>query len=181
MRQWQNQKIHIRKDLCKGHVAVARLSVSGDILKLVRHTNFNWFNFMRRVAGTKCAQNSCFVSLKSTTTHGETCRCNMTPGHVPATFSYVCTSCDFVPAARPWNTSHSQMYNTLLHVAATRPCNISPRVGAPSKMLTKTQGERNKVASIFFFFYIFNHASNFRNLFNTRFQQGKWFTDIARQ
>lgn len=117
--------MHIRKDLCKGHVAVARLSVSGDILKLVRHTNFNWFNFMRLVAGTKCAQNSCCVSLKSTTTHRETCRCNMTPGHVPATFSYVCTSCGLsllhVPEICPIVRCTTRCYMSPRQVLATFP------------------------------------------------------------
>ena len=41
------------------------------------------------------------IQSKSMNSHEGTCRCNMSLGHVPATFSCVCGCCDFVPATYP--------------------------------------------------------------------------------
>ena len=60
-------------------------------------------------------------NYKSISSHEGTCRCNISPGHVPATFSCVCKCCDFVPATCP-------RYTSLLHVALTCPCIVTPRV-----------------------------------------------------
>ena len=50
-------------------------------------------------------------NYKSISLHEGTCRCNISLGHVPATFSCVCKCCDFVPATCP-------RYTSLLHVAS---------------------------------------------------------------
>ena len=71
---------------------------------------------------------------KSMNSHEETCRCNMSLGHVPATFSCVCGCYDFVPATCPCSISPECVHHkilSLLHVAATCPCKMSPRVRAP--------------------------------------------------
>ena len=50
-------------------------------------------------------------AAKETSSHEETCRCNISLGYVPATFSCLCKCCDFVDAACP-------RYTSLLHVAS---------------------------------------------------------------
>ena len=64
--------------------------------------------------------------------------CNISVGHVPATFSCLCKCCVFVPATCPSYTSllhvlQCVMYKflSLLHVAATCPCYMTPRVCPP--------------------------------------------------
>ena len=68
--------------------------------------------------------------MRAVSSHEGTCRCNVSLGHVPATFSCVCKCYDFVPATCP-------RYTSLLHVAsvctkqvfvaATCRCDISLR------------------------------------------------------
>ena len=50
-------------------------------------------------------------TMRAVSSHEGTCRCNISLGHVPATFSCVCKCCDFVPATCP-------RYTSLLHVAS---------------------------------------------------------------
>ena len=72
---------------------------------------FKKLNFMGHVAGT--------------------CRCNESLKRVPATFSCVCTCCDFVPATCPRHTTLTHVASvcmTHLFVAATWLCNMAPRV-----------------------------------------------------
>ena len=58
--------------------------------------------------GDKISPKLVLHSYKSISSHEETCRCNISLGHVPATFSCVCNCCDFVPATCP-------RYTSLLH------------------------------------------------------------------
>ena len=65
--------------------------------------------------------------------HG-TRRYNISLKHVPATFSCVCKCCDFVPATCPRCTTVMRVASvrtTHLFVAATCPCNMTPRVCPP--------------------------------------------------
>ena len=66
-----------------------------------------------------------YISM-SISSHEGTCRCNISLGQLPASFSCVCKCCDFVPATCP-------RYSSLLHVASVCttqvfcPCNMSLR------------------------------------------------------
>ena len=65
---------------------------------------------------------------KSVDSHEGTCRCNMSLGHVPATFSCVRGCCDFVPATCPCYTSLlviPRVCTSQDFVAATCRCDIS--------------------------------------------------------
>ena len=74
--------------------------------------------------GDKISPKLALHSYKSISSQKGTCRCNMSLGHVPATFSCVCKCCDFVPAT-------CSRYTSLLHVASVcttqvfSPCNMS--------------------------------------------------------
>ena len=73
-------------------------------------------------------------TMRSVSSHEETCRCNISLGHVPATFSCVCKCCDFVDATCPRYTSllHvASVCTTHVFVAATCCCNMTPRVWTP--------------------------------------------------
>ena len=70
---------------------------------------FNKLDFVRHVAGTKYPPN-----YKSISSHEGTCHCDISLGHVPATFS-----CTVVCA--------NVVILSLLHVPATRPCYMSPQ------------------------------------------------------
>ena len=61
--------------------------------------------------GDKISPKLVLHSYKSISSHEGTCRCNISLGHVPATFSCVCKCCDFVPAT-------CSRYTSLLHVAS---------------------------------------------------------------
>ena len=62
--------------------------VAATIVLATCPTKFNKLNFVRHVAGTKLWQDSCCTKIK-VWTHTRACRCNMSLGHVPATFSCV--------------------------------------------------------------------------------------------
>ena len=87
---------------------------------------FNKLNFMGHVVATKSPPNWCCTIIKvSVHTRGHVaCRCNIALKHLPATFSCVCTCCNFVPATCP-------LYTSLLNVASMctthvfRRCNMS--------------------------------------------------------
>ena len=78
------------------------------------------FHVTRR--GDKITPKLVLHNYKSISSHEETCRCNIPLKHVPATFSCVCTCCDFVAATCRCNMS-------LQHVAR---CNMTPRVRPPT-------------------------------------------------
>ena len=61
--------------------------------------------------GDKISRKLVLHNYKSISLHEGTCRCNISLGHVPATFSCVCKCCDFVPATCP-------RYTSLLRVAS---------------------------------------------------------------
>lgn len=77
---------------------------------------FNWLYFVRHVARIKFAQNSCCTSSKSITTHRETCYIFL---HV-----YKLCFCPCCTSLRMYNTQ----FLLLLHVAATCPYNMFPRI-----------------------------------------------------
>ena len=90
--------------------------------------------------GDKISPKLVLHNYKSIILHEGTCRCNISLGHVSATFSCVCKCCDFVPATCSRYTSllhvasvcTTQIFLSLQHVAATCPCNMTPRVCPPS-------------------------------------------------
>ncbi len=127
----------------QGHVAATRPLVCADNFWHVQHeflqhfvpatccTKFNELNLVQHVSETKQLQSSCCACQKIISTHEWTCRCDMSLRLVPVTFSCVCTHCDFVAATCPRSTSRQceqHMILSLLHVAATCPCDMSPRV-----------------------------------------------------
>ena len=61
--------------------------------------------------GDKISPKLVLHNYKSISLHEGTCRCNISLGHVPATFPCVCKCCDFVPATCP-------RYGSLLRVAS---------------------------------------------------------------
>ena len=78
--------------------------------------------------GDKISPKLVLYSYKSISSREGTCRCNISPGHVPATFSCVCKCCDFVPATCPCYTSllHvASVCTTQVFVPATCPCYTS--------------------------------------------------------
>ena len=76
--------------------------------------------------GDKISPKLVLHNYKSISLHEGTCRCNISLGHVTATFSCVCKFCDFVPATCP-------RYTSLLHVTSVCTtqvfcrCNVSLR------------------------------------------------------
>jgi hypothetical protein len=61
------------------------------------------------------------------------CHCNINKGHVPATFSCVCTHCDFIPGTCLRYNTHVaycvlHMILSLALVAAICPCKTIPRI-----------------------------------------------------
>ena len=110
------------------HMVILRVRVSGiccsDMSPRVNWYFSNWYNTdlgvissLRRVPAMKLSLGqgrgdkiTPKLVLYQFTTEG-TCRCNISPKHGPATFSCVCTCCDFVPATCP-------RYTSLLHVAS---------------------------------------------------------------
>ena len=93
---------------------------------------FNLLNFMVELHGThrgdKITPKLVLHNYKRISSNEGTCCCNISLKHVPATFSCVCTCCDFVsatcPATRP---CYMPRYPSLLHVLATRRCYMSPQ------------------------------------------------------
>ena len=72
--------------------------------------------------------------MRAVSSHEGTCRCNISLGHVPATFSCVCKCCDFVPATCPRYTSLlpvASVCTTQVFVAAACRCDMTPRVCPP--------------------------------------------------
>ena len=98
---------------------------------------FNKLNFMGHVAGTKLPLNWC-CTVTRVSVH--------TREHVTATFSCMCTCCDFVPAPCPRHTF-------LLHVASVCitqffcPCNITPGVWPPIQKSLKNIRQPSELAA----------------------------------
>ena len=77
---------------------------------LTKCTGFVELHGTRR--GDKITPKFVLHNYKSISSHeGHVASCNISLGHVPATFSSVCTCCDFVSATCP-------RYTSLLHVAS---------------------------------------------------------------
>ena len=78
--------------------------------------------------GDKISPKLVLHNYKSVSLHQGTCRCNISLGHVTATFSCVCKFCDFVPGTCPRDTSLLHVASVCLHkffVAATCRCDMS--------------------------------------------------------
>ena len=78
--------------------------------------------------GDKISPKLVLHSYKSISSHEGTCRCKISLGHVPATFSCVCKCCDFVPATCPRYTSLlpvASVCTTQVFVAAACRCDMS--------------------------------------------------------
>ena len=66
--------------------------------------------------------------MRAVSSHQGSCRCNISLGHLPATFSCVCKCCDFVPATCPRYTSLlpvASVCTTQVFVAAACRCSMS--------------------------------------------------------
>ena len=78
-------------------------------------------------------------NYKSINSHEDTCRCNISLEHIPATILCVCQCCYFVPATCSRYTSllhvasvcTTRVFLSLQHVAALCPCNMTPCVCPP--------------------------------------------------
>ena len=79
----------------QGYVATICCSDVSHEVQLVQ------FHVTRR--GDKITPKLVLHNYKSISSHEETCRCNIPLKHVPATFSCVCTCCNFVAATCPCN------------------------------------------------------------------------------
>ena len=85
--------------------------------------------------GDKISPKLVLHSYKSISSHEGTCRCKISLGHVPATFSCVCKCSDFVPAhdvpaTRPCYMSPQCVLHKFVVAAACR-CDMTPRVCPP--------------------------------------------------
>ena len=92
-------------------------------------------------------------NYKSISLHEGTCRCNISPGHVPATFSRVCKCCDFVPATCP-------CYTSLLHVTSV--CTKQVFVAATCSCDMSLQHDPSCLPTFIMYNSGDNYASNFK-------------------
>ena len=101
--------------LLQGHVAQPYTrSFMASLQRFVPATcpmKFNKSPWSATCHGDKISLKLVLHNYKSISLHEGTCRCNISLGHVLATFSCVCKCCDFVPATCP-------CYTSLLHVAS---------------------------------------------------------------
>ena len=110
--QWKSAKnsgrcLWLAEMLILLHERVAQQCTRRDIASLQSFVPCNMSHKVQQVElratcrGDKIVARFVLHESKSMNSHEGTCRCNMSLGHVPATFSCVCGCCDFVPATCP--------------------------------------------------------------------------------